>query len=533
MKDLLRYLDESLIQKVQHAFSAVAECPVSICDLAGREIVNDPGNASDWNTVLDEDFESINQDEIDFDNNKHVPILLAGEIRGFVKTENSLDQIPQSTLSLLKLMSLMITKMCADSENISNRIEQLLAVHRVSAKLTGGQTVKKVLDTIVKTAGSVIGAKSSTIRLIEPSGDKLTIKAGYNVSEDYLLKGAILLSDSEIDQQAVSTHKPVYMENMATDPRVLYPQEAQMEGFVSGICVPMIFNQKCEGLLRIYMDDFYKFDWFELQLAQTVANTGAAAIVHARDAEEALLSERMKKQLSLAGEVQRRMIPSKPPALEGFEFAYDFVPTYELGGDFFDFIPLPCGRIGFVICDVVGKGVRASLLMSAIRASLRAHSKYLTSLSEVIEAVNQDLCADTVASDFATMFFGVLEKGSSDLHYVCAGHTPAMIGRGDKVLELHAGGGVLGILADMPYQAGVAHLEKDDLILLYTDGLNEATNFKHEQYGRKRIAQALKHCNKNDYSAKNTVSYCLWDMRRFVGLQNQQDDTTVIGVKVV
>ena len=532
MKDLLRYLDESLIQKVQHAFSAVAECPVSICDLAGRQIVKEPGTSSDWLSVLEDEFQDHNPDDFDYDLERDVPILLSGKVRGFVRIADSADDVSPSKLNLLKLMSQMLAKMCADSESINNRIEQLLAIHRVSAKLTGGQTVKQVLDTIVKTAGSVIGAKSSTIRLIEPSGDKLTIKAGYNVSEDYLLKGAILLSDSEIDRQAVSTHKPVYMENMVTDPRVLYPQEAQLEGFVSGICVPMIFNQKCEGLLRIYMDDFYQFDWFELQLAQTVANTGAAAIVHARDAEEALLSERMKRQLSLAGEVQRRMIPSKPPVLEGFELAYDFVPTYELGGDFFDFIPLPSGRMGFVICDVVGKGVRASLLMSAIRASLRAHSKYLDTLSKVIEAVNQDLCADTVASDFATMFFGVLEKGSSDLHYVCAGHTPAMLARGDKVMELHAGGGVLGILSDMPFQTGVAHLQKDDIILLYTDGLNEATNFKHDQYGIKRIAEALKHCYKNNYSAKNSVSYCLWDMRRFAGLQNQQDDTTVIGIKV-
>ena len=341
-----------------------------------------------------------------------------------------------------------------------------------------------------------------------------------------------MLSDSEIDQEAVNTQKPVYMEDMGSDPRVLYRQEALMEGFVSGLCVPMIYDNKCEGLLRVYMDDFYEFDWFETQLAQTIANAGAAAVVHARNAEEAHLSWRMKKQLSLAAEVQRRMIPSAPPKVPGYDIAYEFVPTYELGGDFFDFIEQSNGTLVFVVCDVVGKGVRASLLMAAVRASLRAHSAYLDTLAKVIEAVNRDLCADTLPSDFATMFFGLLDPKTNELSYVCAGHPPAIMVRNGQRIELEAGGGVLGILDDMKYQSGHIKLCKNDRLVIFTDGLNEAVNFQYEQYGRDRIAEALAHCASQEFSARNTVRYCLWDMRRFAGLHQRQDDTTILGFLV-
>ena len=530
MKELLKYLDESTLAQLQYAFSAVAEREVVICDADQAPIIPGESIFADWQFALDCAIDS--PADYDPQGKAGVPVMLDGVLRGMVKFSDSSKPVSAMQGNLLKLMSQTIARMCDDADQLRNRIDQLLAVHKVNATLTAGQTVNQVLDTIAKTAGEVIGAKSSTIRMFGKQRDQLHIKAGYNVSEEYLLKGAILLSDSLIDQEAVSTQKPVYMEDMGSDPRVLYQQEALMEGFVSGLCVPMVYDNRCEGLLRIYMDDFYSFDWFEFQLAQTIANSGAAAIAHARDAEEAHLSSRMKKQLTLAAEVQRRLIPSEPPEIPGYDIAYEFVPTYELGGDFFDFIQLPSGKLAFVVCDVVGKGVRASLLMASVRASLRAHSAYLDTMSKVIAAVNRDLCADTKPSDFATMFFGLLDPASRKLAYVCAGHPPAMLARKNQIIQLEAGGGVLGILPEMPYQAGHVKLQSQDRLIVFTDGLNEAVNFQYEQYGRNRIAEALTHCTGQGFSAQNTVRYCLWDMRRFAGLRSRMDDTTILGIVV-
>ena len=147
---------------------------------------------------------------------------------------------------------------------------------------------------------------------------------------------------------------------------------------------------------------------FEVSLLQAIAAQAAAAIVNARLDEEAARAWTMRRQLRLAGEVQRQMIPANPPQIDGLDIAATYVPCFELAGDFYDFIDLPPDNTGIAVCDVVGKGVRASLLMASIRATLRAHAAYLYSMSEIVGNVNRSLCADTQIGDFATMFYGVI-----------------------------------------------------------------------------------------------------------------------------
>ena len=166
----------------------------------------------------------------------------------------------------------------------------------------------------------------------------------------------------------------------------------------------------------------------------------------------------MRRQVRLAGEVQRRMIP-EPAARGGLDLAAVYVPSLDLSGDFYDFIELPAGNLGVVICDVMGKGVPASLLMASIRASLRAHVSNLYDLSEVLRRVNRSLCDDTLISSFATLFYGVINTRIRQLTYSNAGHEPPMLVREGKVQRLSTGGTVLGIERDMRYNQEVVQLQ--------------------------------------------------------------------------
>ena len=232
----------------------------------------------------------------------------------------------------------------------------------------------------------------------------------------------------------------------------------------------------------------------------------------------------------MAADVQRRMIPKTPPAVPGIELAAVYVPLFTLGGDLYDFIPLPYDNLGLVIADVSGKGVPASLIMASVRAALRAQVDNLYYLDEVLRRLNTMLWRDNVASDFVTLFYGVLDARNRRLTYCNAGHPPPLLLREDKIIELATDNMVLGVDPEEPYTQSILDLKSDDLLLLYTDGVYDAANFKQERFGRERIKQAFL---KGGPSAEVVAQHVLWEMRRFAGLTDRTDDVTMIVAKVL
>ena len=425
-----------------------------------------------------------------------------------------------------------LTRALSKSE-LRRRVRELGTLYQLTAEFAGTRDLQEVLNIVASTVVEVLRAKACSIRLINEDNDELLVKAVANLSSDYLQKGPIHLSQSLIDQEILATGKPVYIANQQKDPRVMYPLEARREGLVSALCAPMTYKNRTEGIIRVYTSKMHVFDSFEVGLLEAIASQAATAIVNARLYLEAVVSASMKRQISLAGEVQRRMIPQSPPQIPGFDIDTAYVPTYELSGDFFDFISLDDGRVGIVLCDVVGKGVRASLLTASLRASLRAHASNNPEVPAVLANVNRDLCIDTETSDFATMFYGVLDPETRMLSYSSAGHLPPLLVRGGTIKELTVGGGVLGIDAKSTWPAEMVQLQKGDALFLYTDGLSEAMNFHDEEFGGERVKDALLEAIELDRDADGIVGHVLWQMRRFAGLQTRFDDLTLMAFKAL
>jgi len=143
-----------------------------------------------------------------------------------------------------------------------------------------------------------------------------------------------------------------------------------------------------------------------------------------------------------------------------------------------------------VIADVSGKGVPASLIMASVRASLRAQVDNVYYLYEVMRRVNVMLCRDTKTSEFVTLFYGVLDARNRRLTYCNAGHPPALLRRAGQITELRGENMVLGVEPNEPYEQHTVQLEKDDALLLYTDGLTDGMNFKQETFGKPRLLEA-------------------------------------------
>ncbi len=530
MATLTDYLDAKSLQQFQDAFTAVAQVPIRICDVHGNPVTPKRTVRSKTPPAMDMAWRKVRRGKAAGLFN--APITIGNDTVGRVALESA-KVIPDERLAwLLRLMAGMVGQIYDRQAQLRDRLDDLAALYRLTADFTGKKDLQQVLDTVAHTVVQVMKAKGSSIRLLNENGE-LIIKAVHNLSKTYLAKGPILVKDSKIDQEVFKAGKPLYIADERTDPRVLYPAQARREGIVSALVAPMTYKGRHEGIIRVYTGRKHEFDWFEISLLEAIAAQAAAALVNARLYQQAVHAAGMKRQLEMAADVQRRMIPDAPPKPCGFDISTAYVPCFELGGDFYDFIDLPGDNMGLVICDVSGKGVRASLLMASIRASLRAHAANIYDMSEVVSRVNRDLCQDQLTSDFATMFYGVLDCRNRRLTYANAGHPPPLLLRQRRSQTLSTGGFIIGVEPERRYVHRQIALQADDVILMYTDGLSEAMNFSDEAFGQERIERAALASVHKGASAEGVIKHVLWEMRRFTGLQTRGDDLTMVAVKVL
>jgi phosphoserine phosphatase RsbU/P len=434
-----------------------------------------------------------------------------------------------AAIQFLFLLANAIARLCYQEFQLRQRINELTAVYNVTMMLSDARDLENVLQRTVKVVCEVMQTKACSVRLIDEERDELIIKAVYNLSPRYLGKGQIRLSQAKIDQQALTPRGYEYVKNMEKDPRVQFPQEAKEEGIVSMLSVGMRYKGHAIGVLRVYTAHEQTFSQFQIELMKAVAAQGAAAIENTRLLQESMEAQALERQVQMAAQVQQRMVPSKPPKIEGLDLAAVYVPCFELGGDLYDFIELPYDNVGLVIADVSGKGVPASLTMAAVRAALRAQVDNVYYLNEAVRRINLMLCRDSSPSEFVTLFYGVLDRQNKRFTYCNAGHPPGLILRNGQIIELNSDNMVLGIDPEEKYVQSLVDLRAGDTLLLYTDGLTDAMNFQNERFGRQRLIEAFK---AGGATAEAISQAILWSLRRFAGLAKRTDDVTMIVAKV-
>jgi len=427
-----------------------------------------------------------------------------------------------------------IAQLCHHAQQLRRRVDELAALYEVSAMLSGNAALQDVLDMATRQLVDAMELKACSLRLLDPDTGELKIASVANLSERYLSKGPVRVRGSSIDQAALSG-ETVHVEDMRTDPRTVYKKNAKEEGLISALVTRVASRGKAIGALRAYKGTPHRFSPFEVSLLEAIAAQLGAVIANAQLMLDARKKEHLARQVKLAAEVQRRMIPAYSPQTDRYQFGCDYQPSQELGGDFYDFIRFDNGDIGAVVADVVGKGVPASLMMASARSTLRSNARRVTDMGEIIKSVNRRLFHDTLPGEFATAFYVELAADGRLLKYCNAGHEPMLLLRGGRIRELDAGGLALGIDPNETYATAEEALEPGDLMLMFTDGLLEARNFDGEAYGRARIHESfLRQASAGDAPPVDVIAkQIFWDMRRFVGFAPVEDDVTLVVVRVI
>jgi HAMP domain-containing protein len=243
--------------------------------------------------------------------------------------------------------------------------------------------------------------------------------------------------------------------------------------------------------------------------------------------------ERVQKELEIAKGIQQSFLPESAPKIEGFDLAGLNTPALEVGGDFYDFIPVGLNKWGLVIADVSGKGVPAALFMALSRTLIRANATDNITPARAICRANDMISEDGRANMFVTLFYGVLDPLRKSLTYVNAGHNPPMV-LGNSPVEitmLAAKGVALGVMTDIEYEEKEIALHPGDILVLYTDGVTEAVNRKQEMFGSERIAKLVEENHR--LSAQEIIKLIEKEVFTFSDGQPQFDDITMLLVKVV
>jgi serine phosphatase RsbU (regulator of sigma subunit) len=202
--------------------------------------------------------------------------------------------------------------------------------------------------------------------------------------------------------------------------------------------------------------------------------------------------ERLEREQQVASEIQQRFLPATAPLVTGYELQGISFPCYEIGGDYYDFIQREGGKLVVALGDVSGKGTAAALLMSSLHAAVHAQADIHDSLVKTISAVNRYLVESIPPNRFVTLFYAELDPKDGDLAFLNAGHNPPLIVHAGGTMEQLAAGGLpLGIMANADFREGRTQLHPGDVLVIYSDGVSEATNPSGEEFGPTRLYEVV------------------------------------------
>lgn len=319
--------------------------------------------------------------------------------------------------------------------------------------------------------------------------------------------------------------------------RISDGERASLAGLDSQLLLPLCVKEDLLGFISLGPKRSEQpYSAADVRLLRTVAAQTGLALENSRLAAaiamEVAQRELMNREIEIAREVQQRLFPQTLPAIPGLDYAGYCRPARGVGGDYYDFLALPDGRFGFAVADISGKGIPAALLMASLQAFVRGQTQAKPSEIAALMANFNCLIYDASPPNrYATFFYAQYEPGTRTLTYVNGGHNPPLLLRGAELLKLETGGPVVGLFRAASYEQAEVRLEKDDLLLMFTDGISEAMNGADEEWGEDALVQAARSCN--GASAAGMLPLLMSAADEFAAGAPQHDDMTLVVVRVL
>lgn len=269
----------------------------------------------------------------------------------------------------------------------------------------------------------------------------------------------------------------------------------------------------------------------KVQFVTTITNVIAVAIENKRLFKQQLRQEVLNREVEVAAEIQRALVPSRLPSGKKYQLSSIYKPHFAVGGDYYDVVEFPDGQIAFCIADITGKGVPAALLMANFQANFHALVARRPSLEEIVHELNAAVWRVTQGDRFITLFIAKYESATRTLHYINAGHTPPLLLMNNEAIPLKNGCTSLGWLPELPFlEIGGLCLTEEAMIFTYTDGLTDVRNAEGEDFGEEKLMSFL--LANPGLSAKEMNTRLLKHIEEYRERTPFPDDITVLTCKV-
>src|SRR5689334_26494 len=359
---------------------------------------------------------------------------------------------------------------------------QMRALIRAGRELAGHRPLAELFPLIMDLSVEAVMAGRGVLMTLD--GEELNVRAargdGFQISStvrDRVIKQkeSLLIRDAQLDQ-GLREHMSIVEQKVR-----------------SMIAVPLQTNDRVIGL--IYVDSpnaIREFSREDLNLLTVMANVAAIRIEHARLNEIEEAERAMAKEMQQAAMIQERLLGT-PPVVDGLDIAAKTIASRAVGGDYYDFVKYPDGRVAMMVGDVAGKGMPAALLMSSLQARVHVVFEEADNLAQKLTRLNKSTCASCPDNRFITFFTCIADPKTGHVVYANAGHNPPLVVRAKGGFELleGAGGMILGILPMSKYEQASVTLERGDILVLFSDGVTEEVDPNDEQFGEERLANMV------------------------------------------
>lgn len=412
-------------------------------------------------------------------------------------------------------------------------VDKLRMLLDITKEISRSLNLDEVLNLVMDTLGTLLPYDAAGIYLIETNeddGDQYIFKSrvirGYEISFE-LIEPRLKLGEGFIGRVA-QTGEAIISPDVNQDERYFKARERTRSEMVA----PIISNDKVIGAFDLESDHLDAYSEDDLSVLQLLTSQVAIIIEKVQLHEQAVEKKRIEAQLEIARQVQLELLPDHDPQFENFDISAYIFPTEEVSGDYYDWVKIFDDQIGIVVADAVGKGIPAALLMSFLRASLRAGVQVGYAPHIAMSKVNNLLWDSVEDHQFITAIYGILDGTNRTFVFSNAGHNPPMLIKPDGEYKyVEYGDTPLGMFHEARYHQHFIRFEQGQVMVIYTDGITEAANEAGEEYGQDRFAASVLECI--DRPAKQMIDHIRKDVADFTERKFLDDDGTLFIVKAI
>ncbi len=410
-------------------------------------------------------------------------------------------------------------------------VDKLRLLLDITKTISRSLDLDEVLSLVMDTLGSLIPYDAAGIYLIEFSEEdkspyvfKSKVIRGYQISFD-LIEPRLKIGEGFIGVVA-QTGKPIISPDVSKDERYFAARELTRSELVA----PIISNEHVIGVFDLESDNLNAYTEDDLEVMQLLTSQVAIIIEKVRLHDEVVEKKRIQAQLEIARSVQLELLPENDPIVPNFDVSAYIFPTEEVSGDYYDWVKVFDDQVGIVVADAVGKGIPAALLMSFLRACLRACVQIGYAPHIAFSKVSNLLRDSTEENQFITAIYGLLDSTNKTFVFSNAGHNPPLLIKSDGEYRFVEYGDMpLGMFDDVHYHQHFIRFEPGQVMVIYTDGITEATNPNGEEYGAERFAKRVLDCI--DMPAKKMIDHIRKGVADFTERKFLDDDGTLFIVK--